>query len=96
MPSFFPPARLRKEGILFTRYMYLLFLIKQTEKYSSAVIIPPTVPPRRYLLTLEALPSHSSRGIEQGQGRGGLYIHVRMQFDDGKIVAGIYIDKVHT
>lgn len=47
----------------------------------------PTVPPRRYLLTLEALAylvSHSSRGIEQGQGIGALYT-VRMPFDDQMI-----------
>lgn len=64
-----PPYASEKRGYYFTRY--LLFLIKQTEKYSNIQVpLPPTVPPRRYLLTLEALPSHSSRGIEQGQGRG--------------------------
>lgn len=28
--------------------------------------VPPTVPLTSYLLTLEALPSHSSRGMDQG------------------------------
>lgn len=52
------------------------------------VPLPPTVPPPSYLLTLAYLVSHSSRGIEQGQGRGACTRYVCY----GKIVAGIYID----
>lgn len=46
------------------------------------VPLPATVPLRRYLLTLEALPSHSSRGRVGGPVQYVCY---------GKFVAGIYI-----
>lgn len=86
MPSFFPPARLapKKRGDTITRY--LLFFIKQTEWkiFKCRYLL-------LYLLPFNpSLPSHSSRGMKQGQGREACTVRTYVCY--GKIVAGIYID----